>query len=41
MSELARIRYVEYVDLPGGHWPQVTQPAKLARVILDAADKTA
>ncbi len=41
VSELARIRDVEYVDLPGGHWPQLTQPDKLARVILDAADKTA
>ncbi len=40
VSELARIRDVEYVDLPGGHWPQLTQPDKLARVILDAADKT-
>jgi pimeloyl-ACP methyl ester carboxylesterase len=41
VSELARIRDVEYVDLPGGHWPQLTQPDELARVILDAADKTA
>ena len=40
VSELARTRDVEYVDLPGGHWPQVTQPDALARVILDAADKT-
>lgn len=37
VSELARIREVQYVDLPGGHWPQVTQPEELARVILDAA----
>jgi len=39
VSEFARIRNVEYVDLPGGHWPQLTQPDALARVILDAADK--
>jgi pimeloyl-ACP methyl ester carboxylesterase len=38
LPELARTRDVEYVDLPGGHWPQLTQPDKLARVILDAAD---
>ncbi|HZC26370.1 MAG TPA: alpha/beta hydrolase [Actinopolymorphaceae bacterium] len=38
-SELVRIRDLEYVDLPGGHWPQLTQPEKLAQVILDAADK--
>lgn len=35
-SELARSR-VDYVDLPGGHWPQLTQPEALARVILEAA----
>lgn len=39
VSELARIRDVEYVDLPGGHWPQLTQPDGLARVILDAAER--
>lgn len=37
VPELARIRDVDYVDLPGGHWPQRTQPDVLARVILDAA----
>jgi pimeloyl-ACP methyl ester carboxylesterase len=41
VSELALIREVEYVDLPGGHWPQLTQPDALARVLLDAADKAA
>lgn len=41
VSELARIREVQYVDLPGGHWPQITQPEQLARVILDAAAVTA
>lgn len=40
VSELARAREVDYVDLPGGHWPQLTQPEALARVILEAADKT-
>jgi pimeloyl-ACP methyl ester carboxylesterase len=37
VPELARIKEVDYVDLPGGHWPQLTQPEQLARVILDAA----
>jgi pimeloyl-ACP methyl ester carboxylesterase len=41
VSELALIREVEYVDLPGGHWPQLTQPDALARVLLNAADKAA
>jgi len=39
VSELARIRDVDYVDLPGGHWPQLTQPDALAQVILEAADQ--
>lgn len=37
LPEVAGIKEVEYVDLPGGHWPQLTQPGKLAQVILDAA----
>lgn len=37
-TELSRTREVEYVDLPGGHWPQLTQPEALARLILAAAD---
>ncbi|QNN51635.1 alpha/beta fold hydrolase [Nocardioides mesophilus] len=37
VKELTMIRDVEYVDLPGGHWPQLVQPGLLARVILDAA----
>jgi pimeloyl-ACP methyl ester carboxylesterase len=41
LSELARIHEVEYVDLPGGHWPQLTQPDRLAGVLLDAADRAA
>ncbi len=37
LEELARTRTKEYVDLGGGHWPQLTQPKALAQVILDAA----
>ncbi|MGX7829745.1 alpha/beta fold hydrolase [Actinokineospora sp. 24-640] len=32
--ELAKIRDVDYVDLPTGHWPQLTRPDELGRVIL-------
>jgi pimeloyl-ACP methyl ester carboxylesterase len=39
LDELKGIKDVEYVDLPGGHWPQVTQPDRLAQVILEAADR--
>lgn len=34
LQELGKLRNVEYVDLPTGHWPQFTRPAELARVIL-------
>ncbi|KQZ68792.1 MULTISPECIES: alpha/beta fold hydrolase [unclassified Nocardioides] len=37
LPELSGAAEVDYVDLPGGHWPQLTQPEALARVILDAA----
>jgi pimeloyl-ACP methyl ester carboxylesterase len=33
-QELAKIRDVDYVDLPTGHWPQFTRPDDLAQVIL-------
>ena len=34
VRELAKIRHVDYVDLPTGHWPQFTRPADLASAIL-------
>jgi pimeloyl-ACP methyl ester carboxylesterase len=37
-AELAKIRTVEYVDLPTGHWPQFTKPAELAQVLVEAID---
>ena len=36
VREFTRIREVEYVDLPTGHWPQFTRPEDLARAILQA-----
>ncbi|TFD31206.1 alpha/beta fold hydrolase [Cryobacterium cryoconiti] len=41
VAELARIRDVEYVDLPTGHWPQFTRPAELGAAILAAVDRAA
>jgi pimeloyl-ACP methyl ester carboxylesterase len=38
VPELARARRVSYVDMATGHWPMVTQPEALARV-LDAASR--
>ncbi|MFJ4026671.1 alpha/beta fold hydrolase [Paenarthrobacter sp. NPDC089989] len=40
-EELARVRDVELVDLPTGHWPQFTKPAELGEAILRAVERTA
>jgi pimeloyl-ACP methyl ester carboxylesterase len=37
VRELAKIRDVEYVDLPTGHWPQFTRPKDLGQAILASA----
>jgi pimeloyl-ACP methyl ester carboxylesterase len=34
VREFTKIRDVEYVDLPTGHWPQFTKPEELGRAIL-------
>jgi pimeloyl-ACP methyl ester carboxylesterase len=34
VRELARVRDVDFVDLPTGHWPQFTRPEELGRAIL-------
>jgi pimeloyl-ACP methyl ester carboxylesterase len=34
VREFTKIRDVEFVDLPTGHWPQFTRPEELARAIL-------
>ena len=39
VAELARVRDVELVDLPTGHWPQLTRPADLADAILAAVGR--
>ena len=36
VRELARMKHVDYVDLPTGHWPQFTKPAELSRVLVEA-----
>lgn len=33
LAELARLQDVTWVDLPTGHWPQLTRPADLAEAI--------
>ena len=34
VQELAKVRDVDYVDLPTGHWPQFTRPEELGRAIV-------
>jgi len=34
VRELAKIRDVDFIDLPTGHWPQFTRPEELGRAIL-------
>lgn len=38
-AELQRNPDYELVDLPTGHWPQLTKPAELATTILAAVDR--
>ncbi len=39
VAELARLTDYELVDLPTGHWPQLTKPRELATAILAAVDR--
>jgi pimeloyl-ACP methyl ester carboxylesterase len=36
LAELARAKHLQLVDIDSGHWPMITKPAELAR-LLDAA----
>lgn len=39
VAELGRIRDLDYIDLPTGHWPQFTRPAELGAAILAAVSR--
>ncbi|MGW1239395.1 alpha/beta fold hydrolase [Streptomyces bobili] len=38
VPELARSKHVDFVDIDSGHWPMVTRPVELARILAGAAD---
>ncbi|MEV4230548.1 alpha/beta hydrolase [Streptomyces bobili] len=38
VPELARAKHVDFADIDSGHWPMVTKPAELARILAAAAD---
>lgn len=35
-GELSRARHVDFVDIDSGHWPMVTEPVELARLLAGA-----
>jgi pimeloyl-ACP methyl ester carboxylesterase len=35
--ELAKAKHLDLVDIDSGHWPMITRPAELARLLADAA----
>jgi pimeloyl-ACP methyl ester carboxylesterase len=39
VAELGKVKDVELVNLPTGHWPQLTRPRELAAAILTAVDR--
>jgi pimeloyl-ACP methyl ester carboxylesterase len=39
LPELARTTDLQLIDLPGGHWPQLTQPEALAAALIEAAGR--
>lgn len=41
VAEFPRLRHATYVDLPTGHWPQLTRPAELGELLVAAADGSA
>ncbi|MEO3796756.1 alpha/beta hydrolase [Nonomuraea sp. B10E15] len=40
LPELARAKHVDLVDIDSGHWPMMTRPAELARLLAEAAAET-
>ncbi|OUC94762.1 alpha/beta fold hydrolase [Streptosporangium minutum] len=36
VPELARVKHIDFVDIDSGHWPMVTRPTDLARLLAEA-----
>ncbi len=41
VPELVRTRHLSYVDIDSGHWPMLTRPRELGRLLAEAADQAA
>jgi pimeloyl-ACP methyl ester carboxylesterase len=37
LPELAKVKHLDYVDIDSGHWPMVSEPVALARLLAAAA----
>jgi len=37
VPELAKAKHIDFIDIDSGHWPMVTKPAELARLLAAAA----
>jgi pimeloyl-ACP methyl ester carboxylesterase len=37
VPELAKAKHLDLVDIDSGHWPMITRPAELARLLAAAA----
>jgi pimeloyl-ACP methyl ester carboxylesterase len=37
--ELAKAKHLDLVDIDSGHWPMITRPAELARLLAAAASE--
>ena len=40
VPELARSKHVEFADIDSGHWPMISAPAELARLLATAAEES-
>jgi hypothetical protein len=40
VPELAKAKNLSYVDIDSGHWPMISAPDELARLLAEAADQS-
>ncbi|WP_413760643.1 alpha/beta fold hydrolase [Streptomyces sp. MMBL 11-3] len=38
VPELARAKHVDFADIDSGHWPMISRPVELARILAEAAE---
>lgn len=40
VPELAKVKQLSFVDIDSGHWPMISAPIELGRLLSDAAPST-